>query len=189
MSSVLHRLAQPWPWYVAGPLIGLLVPLLLVLGNRAFGVSGGLRSMCAALVPGRSEFFRFDWKRAGAWNIAFGCGIALGGLLTALVVGAPEPAISEATRRTLSDLGIERIRGLVPTELFSWSALLTWQGLVSMIGGGFLIGFGSAYAGGCTSGHGITGLASLQAPSMVALVGFFAGGLVSTYLLVPLLIP
>ncbi len=188
MSTILHRIAEPWPWYVAGPLIGLFVPLLLLLGNRQFGVSGGLRSLCAAILPSRAEFFRFDWKRVGAWNIAFIVGIVIGGFLASLLVASRAPEISEATRTALSALGVQQISGFAPQRIFAWPALLTVPGMVSLVGGGLLVGFGTAYGGGCTSGHGITGLATLQAPSAIALAGFFAGGLAATYLLLPVLL-
>ena len=67
-------------------------------------------------------------------------------------------------------------------------ALRTWRGVVVLIGGGFLVGFGTAWAGGCTSGHAISGLANFQLPSLVAVLGFFAGGLVGTWLLLPWLL-
>jgi len=183
----MRALMGPWPWYVAGPLIGLFVPLLLVLGNRQFGVSGGLRTMCAALLPSRSEFFRFDWKRAGVWNLAFAMGILLGGALASHTLGTTTPVISGATRDAIAALGIDNVSGLAPADIFSWP-LLTVPGFLCIVVGGFLVGFGTAYAGGCTSGHGITGLATLQLPSLVAVLGFFAGGLFATFVLLPLLL-
>ena len=58
--------SRPWPWFVAGPIIGLFVPALLLTGNKVFGVSSNLRHLCAALAPGRVEFLRYDWKKQGA---------------------------------------------------------------------------------------------------------------------------
>ncbi|MGB7760245.1 MAG: YeeE/YedE thiosulfate transporter family protein [Bryobacteraceae bacterium] len=176
----------PWPWYVAGPAIGLFVPALLILGNRVFGVSSSLRHLCSAIAPGRLEYFRCDWRRTGLWNLVFVAGILLGGFLAARW-GAPQNiAISEQTRLALTRLGIHDFSGLAPRELFTWSALLTVKGFISVILGGFLVGFGTAYAGGCTSGHAISGLADLQLPSLIAVVGFFAGGLIATHFLLPL---
>jgi len=153
------------------------------------GVSGNLRATCAAVAPGRAEFFRFDWRRAAGWNLLFAFGIGIGGFLAVtLLGGGGEILISEATRTDLAALGISNFEGLVPTELFSWEALLTLPGLVMLVLGGFLVGFGAAYAGGCTSGHAIMGLADLQLPSLVAVMGFFAGGLAVTHLLLPLLL-
>lgn len=189
MSSLLATLAQPWPWYVAGPLIGLFVPALLIAGNRMFGISSNLRHTCAAVIPGRVEFFRYDWRSAGGWNLAFAVGIIAGGAIAAHVLGTGGAVhVSDATQRSIAALGIHDMTGLMPTELFNWGALLTWRGLVLMIGGGFLIGFGTAYAGGCTSGHAISGLADLQLPSLVAVLGFFAGGLLSTWVILPFLL-
>ncbi|MEP7346903.1 MAG: YeeE/YedE thiosulfate transporter family protein [Gemmatimonadaceae bacterium] len=181
----MHALMRPWPWYVAGQLIGLFVPLLLLLGNRQFGVSGSLRTICAAALPARADFFRYDWKKTGAWRLAFVAGIALGGALAAQLLGLGTPAIAASTRDVMTTLGIHNVSGLAPAEVFSWSALLTLRGFICMVLGGFLVGFGTAYAGGCTSGHGITGLATLQLPSLVAVIGFFLGGLFATFVILP----
>lgn len=160
-------LTKPWPWYVAGPIIGLFVPALLLVGNRQFGVSSNLRHLCAAIAPGSVDYFRYDWRRSGLWNLAFLLGILAGGFIVAGFLGP---------------------LSLVPLDIFNWPALFTARGLAMMVGGGFLVGFGTAYAGGCTSGHGVLGLASFQLPSLLAVAGFFAGGLACTYLLLPLLI-
>lgn len=178
----------PWPWYVAGPLLGLMVPLLLLLGNRMFGFSSNLRHLCAALAPGRVTFFHYDWRGVGGWNLAFLAGTLLGAFLTARFLGTPDIALAPATREALTSLGLTNFTGLAPAEIFTWSRLLTPSGLAIMVGGGFLIGFGTAWAGGCTSGHGITGLASLERESLIAVVGFFAGGVIGTHLLLPLLV-
>ena len=176
------------PWYVAGPLIGLFVPVLLLVGNRMFGVSGNLRHMCAAALPTRAEFFRYDWRSIGGWNLAFAVGVLLGGVIVgALTPDGAQVALSPAAVESLAALGIHDTTGLVPGELFSWQMLLTGRGALVMIGGGLLIGFGTAYAGGCTSGHAITGLADFQLPSLIAVIGFFAGGLFSTWVLLPFL--
>jgi len=180
---------DPWPWWIAGPAIGLTVPTLLIAGNRMLGVSGNLRATCAAVVPGRAEFFRFDWRRVAGWNLLFALGIGIGGFLAvSFLGGGGEVAVSEATRADLAALGITSIEGLVPAELFSWESVASVRGLIFLVLGGFLVGFGAAYAGGCTSGHAIMGLADLQLPSLVAVVGYFAGGLAVTHLLLPLLL-
>ena len=187
---MLEWLSQPWPWYVAGPLLGLIVPLLLLIGGKSFGVSANLRHLCAAVLPTRVDFLRYDWKRQGLWNLTFALGILLGGFIAATLLASPDPyvQISEATRADLAALGITDFRGLVPSELFSWKGLMTLPGLVMVVLGGFLVGFGARYAGGCTSGHAITGLAALQFPSLVATIGFFIGGLIATYLILPLIL-
>jgi len=181
-------LAAPWPWYVAGPLIGLFVPALLLLGNRAFGISSNLRHLCAAIAPAGIEFFRYDWKGSGLWNLAFLAGIFVGGFITADWSGAREVAIAPETRAALVALGIRDFSGLVPGDLFAWSQLLTIRGAALILGGGFLVGFGTAYAGGCTSGHGIAGLAAFEPASLIAVAAFFAGGLFGTFALLPLLL-
>jgi len=186
---MLELLVRPWPWYVAGPLIGLLVPIFLVAGNHSFGISSNFRHTCAAWLPGRSEYLKYDWKRAGGWNLAFAAGVLVGGVVVGLLIGHPdEIEIAEATRRDLSALGVTDLTGFVPPELFSWPNLMSLQGLTLLVVGGFLVGFGTAYAGGCTSGHGVSGLANLELPSLIAVIGFFAGGLVGTYLLLPLIL-
>jgi uncharacterized membrane protein YedE/YeeE len=181
-------LLRPWPWYVAGPLIGLFVPVLLLLGNKPFGISSNLRHMCAALAPADIEFFRYDWKRSGGWNLAFVAGVLAGGFVAARVLGTPDVAITPDTRAALEEIGVRGFDGLVPADLFNWRQLLTLRGAILILDGGFLVGFGTAYAGGCTSGHGIAGLAALDRASLVAVIGFFAGGLLATHLLLPLLL-
>jgi uncharacterized membrane protein YedE/YeeE len=186
MSDLIFR---PWPWYVAGPLIGLFVPLLLVLGNRIFGVSANLRHACAAIFPRNLEHLRYDWRAQGGWNLVFALGILVGGLLAGAIFANPEPiAIAASTRADLAALGIRDFTGLVPDDLFAWESLLTLRGVIVIVGGGFLVGFGTAYAGGCTSGHGIAGVADLQLPSLVAVIFFFAGGILGTFLLLPLVL-
>ena len=177
-----------WPWDLAGPLIGLFVPALLIVGNKTFGISSNLRHLCAAIAPGSVAFFRYDWKRTGLWNLVFLAGILVGGLIAAHSGTAHVVAISAQTRESLARLGIHDFSGFAPREIFQWRALVTLKGFVSVIVGGFLVGFGSAYAGGCTSGHAISGLANFQLPSLIAVCGFFAGGLAATYLILPLLL-
>ena len=181
---MLDFISNPWPWYVGGPLIGLIVPLLLLVGGKRFGVSTSLQHICAATVPRGLEYFNYDWRRQGTWNLVFVLGIVLGGFIAATVFTGPEVYIdmSDATREDLRALRLTELTGLVPGEIFSWEGLLTLPGLVMIIGGSFLVGFGARYAGGCTSGHAIMGLADLQVASLVAVIGFFIGGLISTHL-------
>src|SRR6188474_322446 len=182
----MDLLARPWPWYVSGPMIGLFVPLLLLLGNKMFGVSSNLRHVCAACLPGGIEYFSYDWRREGGWHLTFVLGVLVGGFVAGhfLVLDAT-PRLSDAALATFRDLGIHDLHGLVPRELFSWQALTTVPGIVLIVIGGFLVGFGTAYAGGCTSGHAISGLADLQLPSLIAVMGFFAGGLFTTFAVLP----
>lgn len=182
-------LREPWPWWVAGPMIGLIVPILLILGNKSFGVSSSLRHWCAACIPSNIAFFKYDWRKEGGWNLAFIAGAVIGGFLGGYILGNPEPvAISEETRQALGAIGVDNFSGLVPTDVFSWANVLTLQGVVVMIVGGFLVGFGARYAGGCTSGHAITGIANLQLASVIAVAGFFVGGLLATYFLLPIIL-
>ena len=184
---MLELLSEPWPWYVGGPLIGLIVPLLLWAGGE-FGVSENLRHVCAAVLPTRNDFFRYDWKTRGLWNLTFALGIVLGGAIAGTVLASPDPiAVSDATRADLDVIGITDLEGLAPAQVFSWEGLASVPGFVMIVIGGFLVGFGARYAGGCTSGHAISGLANLQLPSLLAVLGFFAGGLLATWVLLPLL--
>jgi uncharacterized membrane protein YedE/YeeE len=188
-KSMLELLSRPWPWYIAGPLLGLVAPLLLLLGNKVFGISSNLRHACAAVLPGDIAYFKYDWRREGGWNLVFALGILVGGFLAGWVFANPEPvAISAQTRADLAALGIRDFSGLVPNDLFSWSALLSLRGLLVVVLGGFLVGFGTAYAGGCTSGHGISGVADLQPASFLALFAFFVGGILGTFVLLPLIL-
>ncbi len=181
-------LTQPWPWYVAGPIIGLIIPLLLFLGNKQFGVSSSLRHTCAACFPGNISFFKYDWKEEGLWNMILVLGVLVGGFLGGYVFKNPEPiALSASTIADLRGLGITDFSGFVPPEIFSWGGLGSLQGIIVMVIGGFLVGFGARYAGGCTSGHAISGISNLQLASLIAVIGFFVGGLVVTHLVFPLI--
>ena len=183
---MIEFLSQPWPWYVAGPLIGLMVPLLLVLTGKGFGVSSSLRHFCAATFPGQNSYLNYNWRQKGLWNMVFVMGIVGGGFLAGtLLQGTGAVAISGETITELSGLGFTDFDGLVPAELFSWASLKTVPGFIALVLGGFLVGFGARYAGGCTSGHAITGLSSFQKASLFATIGFFIGGLIVTHLVYP----
>ena len=185
---MLDLLSEPWPWYVGGPLIGLMVPLLLWAGGE-FGVSENLRHICAALLPTRNDFFRYDWKATGLWNLTLALGIVLGGAVAGTVLASPDPlVVADATTADLAVMGVTTFEGLAPAQVFSWEGLATVPGFVMIVIGGFLVGFGARYASGCTSGHAISGLANLQLPSLLAVLGFFAGGLLATWVILPLLL-
>ena len=186
--TFIEWIKQPWPWYVGGPLIGLTVPLLLILGNKSFGISSSLRHMCAACIPANIPFFKYDWKKE-VWNLFFVLGIFLGGMIAINFLANPQPVnISTKLAGELAGYGISDYTGLVPTQLFNWPALLTVKGLIMMVGGGFLVGFGTRYAGGCTSGHAIMGLSTLQWPSLVATCCFMAGGFIMANLILPIIL-
>jgi len=182
---MIELLKHPWPWYVAGPVIGLMVPLLLIVGNKHFGISSSLRHVCAACFPAGIKFFQYEWKRE-AWNLFFVAGIALGGAVAAVWLSAPEPvSVAPRLASELSGYGVADYHGLVPADLFNWDSLLTLRGFLLMVAGGFLVGFGTRYAGGCTSGHAIMGLSNLQLPSLIATISFMAGGFIMANLLLP----
>ena len=190
MGSMIKLLSEPWPWYVAGPLIGLFVPALLLLDGKQFGISANLRHLCAAVVPHNSSFLRYDWWRTGAWNLAFALGIILGGSIAATwLSGGQDVEVAPAMSAALAELGLGGPKGLVPAEIFALGSLTSLPSLVMLVGGGLLIGFGAPYAGGCTSGHAISGLADKQLASLVAVLGFFAGGLLAIHVLLPWMLP
>lgn len=188
MQELLNTLKQPWPWYVAGPLIGLTVPALLLLGNRSFGISSSLRHICAACIPANVTFFQYDWKRE-SWNLFFVAGILIGGVLCSLFLSVNEPVVvHENLRQELAMYGVTDVSSLVPRELFNFGSLLTLRGFFLMVVGGFLVGFGTRYAGGCTSGHSIMGLSYLQLPSLIATCCFMIGGAIMANLVLPFIL-
>lgn len=185
---MIEFLKQPWPWYIAGPLIGLMVPLLLVLGNKTFGVSSSLRHICAACVPSKIPFFSYDWKKE-SWNLFFVSGILSGGIITALLFMNEKPVdVNPKLITEFSKYGVTNFHSLVPVQLFNWQQLFTLKGFILMVAGGFFVGFGTRYAGGCTSGHSIMGLSNLQFPSLVATLCFMAGGFIMANLILPFIL-
>ncbi|HSP11628.1 MAG TPA: YeeE/YedE thiosulfate transporter family protein [Salegentibacter sp.] len=179
---------EPWPWYVAGPLIALIMFILIFVG-REFGMSSNLRTMCSMCGAGEKvEFFKFDWK-SQRWNLMVVLGAIIGGFIGAnLLTEDPAVAINPDTIAILEDLGFDSAgEAYLPTELYSWEAMGGIKALVILLIGGILIGFGARYGGGCTSGHAISGLSNLQLPSLIAVIGFFVGGLIMIHLLFPLI--
>ncbi|WP_407486684.1 YeeE/YedE family protein [Elizabethkingia anophelis] len=185
---MIEFLKQPWPWYIAGPLIGLTVPVLLILGNKSFGISSSLRHICASCIPANISFFKYDWKKE-AWNLFFVFGIFLGGVIAVTLLNNPDTVkVNPKLAEELSGYGISDYSNLVPAEIFNWSALLSIRGFIMMIVGGFLVGFGTRYAGGCTSGHAIMGLSNLQWPSLIATICFMVGGFIMANLILPFIL-
>jgi uncharacterized membrane protein YedE/YeeE len=187
MHGIFEKLLGPWPWYAAGPLIALVMTLLLLLG-RHFGLSSNLRTLCSLAGAGRcAGFFRFDW-RGQLWNLVFVAG-AIGGaaLMRALGSTASRVEVAPAVAARLAGLGIDVRPDWGPALLFgSGSGLPSAFGIATLAVGGFLVGFGARWAGGCTSGHAISGLSDLQKGSLIAVLGFFAGGLAMTWFILPL---
>lgn len=185
---MMELLKQPWPWYVAGAIIGLTVPALLLLGNKHFGISANLRHTCAAFIPGNVKFFKYDWKKE-VWNFFFVGGIAIGAFIATHYLTSPEPVkVAPALLSELKGYGIQDHSRLLPHELFSFQSLFTLRGLIMLVGGGFLVGFGTRYAGGCTSGHSIMGISNLQVPSMIATASFMAGGFLMANVILPFIL-
>ena len=186
--EIANFIFNPWPWYVAGPLIGLFVPVLLLIGNKSFGISSSLRHICAVCFPANISFFKYDWKKE-SWNLFFVLGIFLGGFLAKTFLNGNDTIhLNEAFIQELTSFGIKNVSGLIPEELFSLENLLTLKGFILILVGGFLVGFGTRYAGGCTSGHSIFGLSTLQWPSLVATICFMIGGFFAANFLLPLIL-
>jgi hypothetical protein len=184
----MELLTRPWPWWAAGIVIGLTVPALLILGNKHFGLSANLRHICAACLPADIKFFKYDWKKE-TWNFFFVGGIFVGALVASTALANHEPVkIAPELAAELQGYGITDYSSMVPTQLVSWESLFSLRGFVMLVIGGLLIGFGSRYAGGCTSGHAIMGLSNLQIPSLIATCCFMAGGFIMANVLLPLIL-
>jgi uncharacterized protein len=178
-------LKAPWAWYVAGPLIGLTVPALLIIGNKSFGISSSLRHVCASCMPANIPFFKYDWKKE-VWNLFFVFGIFLGGAIAINLLSNANPVeVNPKLAAELAGYGITNYDSLVPSDIINWQSLFTLKGFLMIVVGGFLVGFGTRYAGGCTSGHAIMGLSNLQFPSLIATISFMIGGFIMANLILP----
>lgn len=185
---MLEIIKEPWPWYIAGPLIGLTVPALLIMGNKSFGISSSLRHICASCIPADVPFFKYDWKKE-AWNLFFVLGIFFGGMIAAsFMLNPAEIKINPNLKTELAGYGITDYSNLVPVQLMNFESLLTLRGFITMVIGGFLVGFGTRYAGGCTSGHAIMGLSNLQWPSLLATICFMIGGFFMANVILPVIL-
>ncbi len=180
-------ITQTWPWWISGTLIAGIMFFLIYFG-QSFGFSSNLRTICSAAGCGKKvKFFDFNWK-SQLWNIIFLIGAMMGGFIAHQFFSTDAPMfISENTIRDLESLGFAKPTSVQPKELFSFEAAFTLKGFLLLAIGGLLVGFGSRYAGGCTSGHAISGLSNLQLPSLIAVIGFFIGGLIMTFLIFPLI--
>jgi uncharacterized membrane protein YedE/YeeE len=184
----MDYILQPWPWYVSGPLIALVM-LLLVYFGKTFGMSTNLQTLCTMGGAAKyADYFKFDWK-AQRWNLTVVLGAVLGGFVaTQFLSDGSAIALSSETISDLNALGFGEVgKTLLPPEIYNWENVLSVKGILILVIGGFLVGFGTRYAGGCTSGHAITGLSNLQLPSLIAVIGFFIGGLIMTFFILPLI--
>lgn len=179
-ETISDILNQPWPWYISGPLLGLIVPILLIIGNKQLGVSSALRHGCAMINISKSEHFNYDW-RAEKWSLLFVVGLLLAGAVVALFLPFQLGELSSSAIAYFEEKQIP-VKGYFPVETFHWSASLIKLALILL--GGFLVGFGARYANGCTSGHAIMGLSKLNLGSLIAVIGFFIGGVIGTWLII-----
>jgi len=176
-----------WPWYISGPLISIIM-FLLIFNGRTFGVSSNLRTICSVCGAEKlSSFFNIKIKDH-LWNLIFIFGSLVGGYIGFnFLSNSNSVEISNDTKLILESYGIKSYENnYMPSELFSLESLDV-NNIFILIAGGFLIGFGTRYAGGCTSGHAITGLSQLQIGSLIAVIGFFIGGLTMIHLIFPIL--
>ncbi len=184
----MNIIFQTWPWYVSGFLIGMIMLSLIYFG-KVFGMSSNLRSLCSMAGAGKYvSFFNFDWK-SQRWNLVVVLGAMLGGFVAVHFMNDPTNVdINPKTIQQLAQLGIDAPNGkLMPNALFGAQVLQSPKSIFILLIGGILIGFGTRYAGGCTSGHAISGLSNLQLPSLKAVIGFFVGGLIMAHFLLPLI--
>jgi hypothetical protein len=185
---MIELIKEPWPWYVSGPLITLVMTLLLLMEKR-FGMSSNLRTLCAICGAGdKVKFFDFDWKKQ-QWNLIVIAGVIIGGFIGSTILSNDVAVnLEESVVQDLNAMGFEDAgEAYMPEKLFDLSVFSNGYGLFLLVLGGFLVGFGTRYAGGCTSGHAISGLSNLQLPSLIAVIGFFIGGLLMIHVLFPLL--
>ena len=184
----MEIVSHTWHWAISGFLIGLVMLLLIYFG-KVFGMSSNLRSLCSMTGIGkRVAFFDWDWK-SQRWNLVVVLGAMTGGYIAVhFLSDISNVSLNPKTIKQLATLGIDSPNGkLLPNELFGNEIFQSSKMILILIIGGILIGFGSRYAGGCTSGHAISGLSNLQFPSLKAVIGFFVGGLIMTHFILPLL--
>ena len=182
----MELLYGTWHWFISGLLITAVMFVLIYLGKR-FGMSSNLRTMCTMMgAKKHSAFFDFNW-REHKWGLAVVVGIILGGFFAVRFLDNQTGVeISKESLALLDSLNIDHPQGkLVPDSIFGKEVVFTFKGFLILLIGGILVGFGARYAGGCTSGHAISGLSSLQLPSLIAVIGFFIGGLIMVHLILP----
>ena len=184
----MEYITQPWAWYVAGPIIAIIMFLLYYFGER-FGVSSNLETLCSIGGAGKFvDYFKIDWRQ-NSWNLIFIAGALAGGFIASYWLSPSDVvALNPQTVQDLANIGIENAgASYLPDEIFSIDNMLTFKGFFILLIAGVMVGFGARWAGGCTSGHAIVGLSNLEIPSLISVIGFFIGGLIMTWLILPLI--
>lgn len=177
---------EPWAWYVGGPLIALTLFLYFYFGQN-FGASTNFETLCTMVGAGKvSDYFKKDWKERD-FAMLFVIGLIIGGFISSnFLIPNQTIDLNPKTIQELTDLGFTNVANqYFPDEIFSNEAIFSLKGFLILILSGFCIGFGTRYAGGCTSGHAITGLSSFQIPSLLAVIGFFIGGIIAVWFIIP----
>ncbi len=190
-TIIMDLIHDSWPWYIGGITISIIM-FLLIFSGKEFGFSDNLRTIVSLLGGGKfSAFLAIDWKQR-LWNLTFMLGTFLGGWIAATYMQSDEPMqLSSSFLETLNSWGLSTNLSpgeLLPESLFNFGEVGTVIGFSAIILGGFFVGFGARYAGGCTSGHAISGLSNLQLPSLIAVIGFFIGGLFISNIIYPWLL-
>ena len=184
----MEIILQPWPWFVGGPLIALTLFLYFYFGKN-FGASTNFETLCTIAGAGKvSNYFKKDWKERD-FALLFVVGLIVGGFISSNYL-IPNQAIdlNPTTIQELIELGFSNpAKSYFPDEIFSDEVVMSLKGFLILILSGVCIGFGTRYAGGCTSGHAITGLSNFQLPSLLAVIGFFIGGIIAVWFLIPLI--
>jgi uncharacterized membrane protein YedE/YeeE len=185
MKEIINFFIEPWAWYVSGPLIGLIVPLLILTSNKQFGVSSSLRYVCSSLKLSKQQYFNYNFKEQ-QWTMWFVLGVFVAGFFAFQFLEIENGALSQSAQEYFIKKNIE-IKGIFPLDIFNWDNLFSKYGLLLVLGG-FFLGFGSRYADGCTSGHAIMGLSLLSKASLLSVIGFFIGGVIGTFLILDYLL-
>jgi hypothetical protein len=158
---------EPLAWYIAGPLLGLMVPLLLILKEKQFGISSSYRYLLSFL-PSKISYFNYD-RRADQWQLFFALGLIFSGFAAIQFFGFSDAMVELPSKKY----------EIQYTEIFDISNALQF------FVGGILVGFGARYANGCTAGHCIMGVSQFALSSIIATICFFIGGLIGSFFVVP----
>jgi hypothetical protein len=179
---------EPWPWFVGGPLIALCLVLFFYFGKN-FGTSSDFETLCTMAGAGKvADYFKKDWKERD-FGLLFITGLVIGGFIASnFLIPDQTVEMNPKSIQELTEIGFSNVGNqYFPDEIFSNEAVFSLKGFLILVISGLLIGFGTRYAGGCTSGHAITGLSSLQFPSLLAVIGFFIGGIIAVWFIIPML--